>query len=85
MEQKYRRPTGRHINEYKNKNITEDTKVCGVCYEKFKKISEEIFKEAGRSSQRQQNLHRLIKRLSLKLRCRQILKPQFAVLSYMKK
>ena len=36
-------------NEYKNKDITEDTKVCGICYEKLKKISEEIFK-AGEST-----------------------------------
>ena len=37
-------------NEYKNKDITEDTKVCGICYEKLKKISEEIFKEAVEST-----------------------------------
>ena len=37
-------------NEYKNKGITEGTKVCGICYEKLKKISEDIFKEAGEST-----------------------------------
>ena len=37
-------------NEYKNKDIIENTKVCGICYEKLKKISEDIFKEAGEST-----------------------------------
>ena len=37
-------------NEYKNKDITEDTKVCRICYEKLKKICEEICKEAGEST-----------------------------------